>query len=122
MTSSIPSLANSAFLANTSLNFTLKLSTASSSYTVRTAAKSTGALERERTLETLFEEDAAAVSPTSASSPALVHDAQRESVRPKLPVRAHTSPGQSSSKRRTGTASASKEGVKPVLPTVIGVG
>lgn len=87
----------------------LSTSTTASAYTVRMAAKSTGALERPIAMETLLEQHegdppspgAGPASPTasSVSSPAvfpaqLAADAgQRDSMRPKLPTRAHTSPG-----------------------------
>ncbi|CAL1705132.1 unnamed protein product [Somion occarium] len=69
----------------------LSASTATSTYSVRSAAKSTGALDR--AMETLFEEDATS---TSASSPAMfpltIGEGHRDSKPPKLPTRSHTSP------------------------------
>ncbi|OBZ69222.1 Paxillin [Grifola frondosa] len=65
----------------------LSQSTAASAYSARSAAKSTGALDR--AMETLFEED-----PTSPTSSATLfpQESQRDSKPPKLPVRSHTSP------------------------------
>ncbi|KAI0797646.1 hypothetical protein C8Q75DRAFT_801579 [Abortiporus biennis] len=74
----------------------LSSSTATSTYSVRSAAKSTGALDR--AMETLFEEDATSPTVSSNSSPAVfplaLADGQRDSLMksPKLPVRSHTSP------------------------------
>lgn len=69
-------------------------SSAASAYALRSAAKSTGALDR--SMETLFEEDAMSPTVTSASSPAMfpLGDGPRDSMSkpPKLPTRAHTSP------------------------------
>ncbi|KAH9952104.1 hypothetical protein B0H21DRAFT_13958 [Amylocystis lapponica] len=83
----------------------LSASTGASSYTVRTAAKSTGALDR--ALDTLFEDP---LSPTSTASPGmfpkpLAPDGQRDSKAPKLPARSHTSPtlgaGRAAEKKRS---------------------
>lgn len=69
-------------------------STAASAYALRSAAKSTGALDR--AMETLFEEDPTSPTATSTSSPAVfpIGDGQRDSMSkpPKLPTRSHTSP------------------------------
>ena len=65
-------------------------STAASAYALRSAAKSTGALDR--AMETLFEEDPTSPTNTTSSSPAAFHDGQRDSKPPKLPTRSHTSP------------------------------
>ncbi|THH30352.1 hypothetical protein EUX98_g3816 [Antrodiella citrinella] len=66
-------------------------STAASAYALRSAAKSTGALDR--AMETLFEEDATSPTTTSNSSPAMFPiDGHRDSKPPKLPTRSHTSP------------------------------
>ena len=64
----------------------------STAYSIRSAAKSTGALDR--TMETLFEEDTTAQTAASASSPAMLGlgESPRDSKPPKLPMRAHTSP------------------------------
>ncbi|GBE82123.1 hypothetical protein SCP_0405030 [Sparassis crispa] len=72
----------------------LSASTGASAYSARSAAKSTGALDR--ALETLFE-DPTSPTASSAASPftfptQLVPDSQRDSKPPKLPVRSHTSP------------------------------
>ncbi|KAH8106809.1 hypothetical protein BXZ70DRAFT_997738 [Cristinia sonorae] len=66
-------------------------STAASAYALRSAAKSTGALDR--SMETLFEEDPA--SPSNSSPAGLgfpLGESQRDSKPPKLPTRSHTSP------------------------------
>ena len=67
----------------------------STTYTMRSNAKSTGALDR--AMETLFEEDATSPTTSSISSPAVhplvLGDSQRDSMRPKLPMRSHTTPG-----------------------------
>lgn len=71
----------------------LSASTGTSSYSVRSAAKSTGALDR--ALETLFEDP---MSPTTTASPGMFtkqlspDGQQRDSKPPKLPARSHTSP------------------------------
>jgi len=74
-------------------------STATSSFTVRSMAKSTGALDR--VMETLFEEDPISPTATSVSSPAMFplpltpagDAADRDSLsRLKLPARANTTP------------------------------
>ncbi|KAI0672949.1 hypothetical protein C8Q78DRAFT_970047 [Trametes maxima] len=88
----------------------LSTSTATSAYSARTLAKSTGALDR--AMETLFEDSP--LSPTtSVGSRPFASDRQRESVgakSPKLPMRSHTSPtlpSSSSSRASSSSASAS---------------
>lgn len=84
----------------------LSTSTTASSYTVRVAAKSTGALERPIAMETLLEQhepdeagDPTSPTTSSVSSPAVFpmtlagEAGLRDSMRPKLPMRSHTSPG-----------------------------
>lgn len=87
---------------------------ASTSYTVRSAAKSTGALDH--AMETLFEEDATSPTTSSVSSPAMyalaLQDGQRESLRPKLPTRAHTSPGMGASRPDSTRAAAKRRAAK----------
>ncbi|KAI0949905.1 hypothetical protein AcV7_008536 [Taiwanofungus camphoratus] len=78
----------------------LSASTGSSAYSARSAAKSTGALDR--VMETLLE-DPASPSASSISSPALfplplAPDGHRDSKPPKLPMRSHTSPTLGASK------------------------
>ncbi|KAH9901540.1 hypothetical protein C8Q73DRAFT_743067 [Cubamyces lactineus] len=89
----------------------LSSSTAGSSYSSRTFAKSTGALDR--AMETLFEDSP--LSPTTStgsSRPFTGPDANRDSVggkSPKLPMRSHTSPTlPSSTARSDGHKTASK--------------
>lgn len=72
----------------------LSASTGTSTYSARTIAKSTGALDR--VMETLLE-DVASPSTSAAASPApltapLLPENQRDSRPPKLPTRSHTSP------------------------------
>ncbi|KAI0362419.1 hypothetical protein OH77DRAFT_50535 [Trametes cingulata] len=95
----------------------LSSSTAGSSYSSRTIAKSTGALDR--AMETLFEEGPASPT-TSAGSRAFAASSdhqhpheQRDSVSvgarsPKLPVRSHTSPTLPSTARPEARKSASR--------------
>ncbi|KAJ3492091.1 hypothetical protein NLI96_g217 [Meripilus lineatus] len=70
------------------LQRTLSSSTATSSYSIRTTAKSTGALDR--AMETLLEETSAETA--SGSSNSLSEGNNRDSKPPKLPMRSHTSP------------------------------
>ncbi len=88
--SSSSSTANSPRLPQRSLS----ASTATTSYGVRTIAKSTGALDR--AMETLFEDNP--TSPTTSTSSRPFTEKQRESVSksPKIPTRSHTSPTLSS--------------------------
>ncbi|GJE90758.1 LIM domain-containing protein [Phanerochaete sordida] len=99
----------------------LSTSTTASSYTVRHGAKSTGALERPIAMETLLEQhegDPTSPTASSVSSPAMfpaalaAEGSVRDSMRPKLPTRAHTSPGLSGrpegSKRRARTKACLK--------------
>ncbi|OSX65429.1 hypothetical protein POSPLADRAFT_1136248 [Postia placenta MAD-698-R-SB12] len=72
----------------------LSASTGTSTYSARTIAKSTGALDR--VMETLLE-DVVSPSTSAAASPApltapLLPENQRDSRPPKLPTRSHTSP------------------------------
>lgn len=83
----------------------------STTYTVRSAAKSTGALDR--SMETVFEEGAMSPTTPSASSPTLGPDFQRDSMRPKLPMRSHTSPGLSSKNRPDSRASTAGKKKSP---------
>ncbi|KAI8989701.1 hypothetical protein BD414DRAFT_314148 [Trametes punicea] len=80
----------------------LSASTAASSYSSRTVAKSTGALDR--AMETLFEDSPLSPTTSTGSRPFAPEGAQRESVNhksPKLPVRSHTSPTLPSSHSRS---------------------
>lgn len=88
--SSSSSTANSPRLPQRSLS----ASTATTSYGVRTIAKSTGALDR--AMETLFEDNP--TSPTTSTSSRPFTEKQRESVSKssKIPTRSHTSPTLSS--------------------------
>ncbi|KAI0780658.1 hypothetical protein BD413DRAFT_462349 [Trametes elegans] len=103
---------------------TLSASTASSSYTARTVAKSTGALDR--AMETLFEDSP--VSPTTSSGSGagarpFAVDGVRDSVggkSPKLPVRSHTSPTLPSSARPSEAArKAAGKAKRPRVRTCI---
>ncbi|CDO73551.1 hypothetical protein BN946_scf185014.g21 [Trametes cinnabarina] len=93
---------------------TLSSSTAGSSYTSRTVAKSTGALDR--AMETLFEDSPLSPTTSTGSRPFAAADAQRESVglkSPKLPTRSHTSPtlpSSSSVRPDVGKSSSSSSG------------
>lgn len=81
---------DSASTAAASPKLLLRSLSQSTTYTVRSTAKSTGALDR--AMETLFEEEPA--SPTAAvPSVSFALEGQRDSMRPKLPTRAHTTPG-----------------------------
>ncbi|OSD08581.1 hypothetical protein PYCCODRAFT_1441435 [Trametes coccinea BRFM310] len=89
---------------------TLSSSTVGSSYTSRTVAKSTGALDR--AMETLFEDNPLSPTTSTGSRP-FASDAQRESVShksPKLPMRSHTSPTLPSSSSSRSDASKSGSG------------
>ncbi|EKM55170.1 uncharacterized protein PHACADRAFT_255602 [Phanerochaete carnosa HHB-10118-sp] len=99
-------------------------STTASSYVARVPAKSIGALERPAAMETLLEQhedelqNPASSTASSVSSPAVFPMAlageggQRDSMRPKLPMRSHTSPGlglsRPESKRRAKTKTCLK--------------
>ncbi|EIW60146.1 uncharacterized protein TRAVEDRAFT_164694 [Trametes versicolor FP-101664 SS1] len=88
----------------------LSTSTAGSSYSSRTIAKSTGALDR--AMETLFEDGPSSPTASTTSRAFTAADPYRESVSsiksPKPPIRSHTSPTLPSSARAEAAKTAAR--------------